>query len=381
MNMNDALGIGIVLITVMAVVVLDYSKNKDIKKLLQWIPAILFAYIIPALFTLGFDLNLSNVGMHGFSKYFLIPLAIVLVMSALSVKQLRIVGWKPIFVFAMGSSAIALLPIILLLGANTFTDVFRIEILNNTYWKGLVTIVGSWIGGSTSQLVLKEVVGCSEPIFLLMLVLDNVLVNIWTILMFQFIKRSPSLNRFFRIKEYPIKGISGTRLPELITRKTIVKIMSICVFAVLSTLFINSFIVKIIILSVLGFILGNYVSFWNHKFVIQAGGYLIITIMAILGLKLDFTGFTVSKYLVLFAIVWLILHYIVMIVAAYFLKLNMAWVPICSMANVGGISTAPAVTKAYNESWMPHAILLAVLSMITGTYWGLLTFYLFQNIF
>ncbi|MEJ0055309.1 MAG: DUF819 family protein [Bacteroidota bacterium] len=53
--------------------------------------------------------------------------------------------------------------------------------------------------------------------------------------------------------------------------------------------------------------------------------------------------------------------------------------PIASMANLGGISTAPAVTAAYNKDWMPHAILLAILSMVTGNFWGIYTIYLFNN--
>jgi uncharacterized membrane protein len=47
------------------------------------------------------------------------------------------------------------------------------------------------------------------------------------------------------------------------------------------------------------------------------------------------------------------------------------------MANLGGISTAPAVTAAYEKQWMPHAIVLSILSMVSGTAWGLLTTYLF----
>jgi uncharacterized membrane protein len=45
----------------------------------------------------------------------------------------------------------------------------------------------------------------------------------------------------------------------------------------------------------------------------------------------------------------------------------MAWVPIASMANLCGISTAPAVTAAFEKQWMPHAIVLAILSMVSGT--------------
>ncbi len=82
---------------------------------------------------------------------------------------------------------------------------------------------------------------------------------------------------------------------------------------------------------------------------------------------------------------WLISTFTV--VAVYFLdrwenkyiKSLFDWVPIASMANVGGIATAPAVTAAYEKKWMPHAIVLAILSMATGTFWGMLTIHLLKN--
>jgi len=56
----------------------------------------------------------------------------------------------------------------------------------------------------------------------------------------------------------------------------------------------------------------------------------------------------------------------------------MVWLPIASMANFGGISTAPAVTAAYDTKLMPHAIVLAILSMVTGTFWGILSAWMLQ---
>jgi len=70
-----------------------------------------------------------------------------------------------------------------------------------------------------------------------------------------------------------------------------------------------------------------------------------------------------------------------MVLAAKFLNVHLAWVPIASMANVGGIATAPAVTAAYEKKWMPHAIVLAILSMATGTFWGMITIFLFESLF
>ena len=140
---------------------------------------------------------------------------------------------------------------------------------------------------------------------------------------------------------------------------------------------IDSFLWKIIVFSILGLIIGNFVPKWNHALVLKLGGLSIICIMAILGLKLNFNNLSMPFNLVLFVIIWLISHFIIMMIAAKKMKLHMAWVPIASMANLGGISTAPAVTAAYNKEWMPHAILLAILSMVSGTFWGMLTMYLF----
>jgi uncharacterized membrane protein len=145
-----------------------------------------------------------------------------------------------------------------------------------------------------------------------------------------------------------------------------------------TTYFVEAFLWKIVFLSVIGLLLGNFVRSWNHALVLKAGGLFIIVIMAILGLKLNFGGFSLPLSIIGLVVIWLLLHYLFMMLAARALKLHMAWVPIASMANLGGISTAPAVTAAYNEEWMPHAIVLAILSMVSGTTWGLLTILLFR---
>ncbi len=76
---------------------------------------------------------------------------------------------------------------------------------------------------------------------------------------------------------------------------------------------------------------------------------------------------------------WFISHFFIMLLVAKILNVNAVWVPIVSMANVSGIAIAPAVTAAYEKKWMPHVIILAILSMATGTFWGMLTIYLFKT--
>jgi uncharacterized membrane protein len=365
----------IVLCTVLFIRFIEQKEHPWLTKFFNWVPAILLAYLIPAGVTVLLQKDFSTAEIHDHSKSLFIPLAIVAVMSSLSLKQLKSIGWKPILVFLSGSFWIAVFPIgILLLFRN---DAFVQDFLiTKEFWKGIPPVVGSWIGGSTSQLVLKELVACSEAVFLTILVLDNILVNLWTIFMFQGIKKSNSLNRLLRI--------DGLTPPESILTHNNKKMSSLltCLFLLGSVgivhFFISTFVVKIVVLSFVGIAFSNFVRNWNFQFVLKLGSILILIVMAVLGLKLKFSLIQFDLRFMGFLVVWLLSHFIVMLGVAKLLNVNTAWVPIASMANVGGIATAPAVTAAYEKKWMPHAIILAVLSMATGTFWGMLTISLFR---
>ena len=366
----------IISFTVISVFFLDRWENKHIKAIFNWVPAILLAYLIPAAISMLTGEDFAAADIHRFSKTYFIPFAIIAVMSSLSINQLKSIGWKPIAVFVIGSFWIAVFPIMLAFVLLDTSFVANL-LIHQEYWKGLPPIVGSWIGGSTSQLVLKELVECPENIFLTVLVIDNVLVNIWTILMFQGIKKTDSLNRFFKI--------SNIAMPENIEEQKGEKIHPVFIFLVLlSTIllvnnFIESFIVKVIAVSIIGLLFSNLIKKWNINFALRIGSILILLVMAILGLKLKFSAMEFDIAFLGFLVVWLISHVVIMLIAAKLLNVSIAWVPIASMANVGGIATAPAVTAAYEKKWMPHAILLAILSMATGTLWGLVTIFLFKT--
>lgn len=370
----------IVVLTVGSVLWLNQPKIIWVQQVLNWFPAILFAYVIPAAVTHTVNIDLSTVYLHSVSRNWIIPFAIVMVMSALSIPQLKIVGARPILLFVLGSFVIASLPPVLVWTSGFIAPGSYELFIGQEFWRGFVPIVGGWIGGSTSQLVLKELVQCPESLFLSVIVLDNILVNIWTILMFQAIKRSDMLNKVFGING----SINNLQNAEGLERN---KSMSSLLFtmtgisvAVLSVNFAtDNFLYRVLILSGLGLMLGNFIPRWNHEFVLRSGGILIVMIMAILGLRLDFAGLSLPVSFVALCITWLLVHYIAMMLIAKVLGLHMAWVPIASMANLGGISTAPAVTSAYNKNWMPHAILLAILSMVTGNIWGMYTIYLFTR--
>lgn len=364
-------------ITVAFVLWIGKSERNWIKKILNWFPAILFAYVIPAAFTHAFHWDLSEVYLHGLSRYWIIPITLLAVMSALPLRKLALVGVRPLVLFVGGSMLIAILPVLLVKAAGWFLPETAELFYTQAYWKGLVPIVGGWIGGSTSQLILKELAATPENIFLSVLVLDNILVNIWTILMFQMIQKAGAFSRWLGIRdEVPVafeveKEKEEAKIPPAVV--SLVFFFATAIFFAINPRFIE----LVVAMSLIGMMLGNLLSAWNTAFSLRLGSICIVLVMAILGLRLDFANLVLPAPFVWLVLIWLLLHFVGMILIAKTMRLNLVWVPVASMANLGGISTAPAVTAAFRKDLMPHAVLLAILSMVTGTAWGMLTIYLF----
>ena len=70
----------VVLGTVSFVLWINRVNHQAVKTLLDWFPAILFAYVIPAAITHLFSVDFSKVLLHDLSKTVIIPFTILTVM-------------------------------------------------------------------------------------------------------------------------------------------------------------------------------------------------------------------------------------------------------------------------------------------------------------
>ena len=191
---DTILSITIILITFFLVNFLDKEGTQWVKKITRWIPAILFSFIFPAIITHVFKLDLSSAPIFSWNTKYLYPVTIFTIMASMSLKQLKIVGFKPLFLFFFGSLIISITPILLLLGVVLFQFDISILLIENGYWKGLIPIVGSWIGGSSSMLILKEYIALNEDLFFSVLVIDTIIQNIVMVLLFQSIKQTKRID-------------------------------------------------------------------------------------------------------------------------------------------------------------------------------------------
>ena len=354
--------------------ILRVEASSRLEKFTRWVPAILLAYVIPAMVNPVLLRISEDHLIHSLSKEYLLPLTVLCAMSSISLNDIKIVAGRPLIYFLLSSAIIAICPVLLLLVFSLIPDFHKFLIVDQGYTSTL-PVVGSWIGGSSSMLVLKELAETPETLFLSVLVLDNVIVNVWTLFLFQWIKTTPWLNQRFDREQvvFDTKVSNERQKTNLFWSLT-----AITSIVGLASLFNLSFLIKIIVFSLLGMLLANVFRFWDHKTLQKLSKLLIIAVMSILGLKLNLNYLEFNPRLITFLSTWMVLQFGLSFWLALRMNISLVWVPLASMANVGGVSTAPAVASAYDKRLMPHAIVLAIVSMVTGTFWGLITLQLIR---
>lgn len=354
--------------------ILRVEASSRLEKFTRWVPAILLAYVIPAMVNPVLLKISEDHLIHSLSKEYLLPLTVLCAMSSISLNDIKIVAGRPLIYFLLSSAIIAICPVILLLVFSLIPDFHKFLIVDQGYTSTL-PVVGSWIGGSSSMLVLKELAETPETLFLSVLVLDNVIVNVWTLFLFQWIKKTPWLNQKFG-REEVVFNVEVTN--ERQKTNLFWSVIAIASIVALTSLFNLSFLIKIILFSLFGMLLANLLHFWDHKTLQKLSKLLIIAVMSVLGLKLNLNYLEFNPRLITFLSAWMVLQFGLSFWLALRMNISLVWVPLASMANVGGVSTAPAVASAYDKRLMPHAIVLAIVSMVTGTFWGLITLQLIR---
>jgi uncharacterized membrane protein len=404
---NDAILSGLFL-TLLAV--LFYSKDSTHlfwQKLYGIVPPLLFCYLIPGILNSYQIIHGGSSGLYGFATKYLLPASLILLLSTANLKAILGLGNKALFIFFTGTLGIIVGGPIALYSVSFFSDSFQMAAQEGSYWKGLVTITGSWIGGSSSQLALKEVYGCSEELFVIILVIDALVANVWTAILFYGAGISQKIDTWLGADATLIEDVKKSILSyqEIKDKPADLKDLSFILgvgfggtalahagSAFISKLFVPNmawlvahglepFASQFLWLILLSTTIGILLSFTRVRKMERLGStdfatlFIYFLIMTI-GMRLDLFHIGANVGLLAVAIIWMLIHILSMFVAAKIIKAPFFFVAVGSQANIGGVATAPAVAAAFHPSLAPVGVLLAVLSHVLGTYAGIISAWL-----
>ncbi|MBD2752967.1 DUF819 family protein [Spirosoma validum] len=406
---NDAIILGIFLVLLTFIFRTSQSAHPFWQRAYTYVPSLLLCYIFPAAMNSLNIISGEQSSLYKVSTNYLLPAALVLLTSTADLRSIARLGQKALVTFMSGTVGIILgAPIAFWLVMQLIPG-FREQAIANEYWKGLVTISGSWIGGSSSQLALKEIYGCSEELFAIILVVDAVVSTSWTACLIYGAAYRDKIDtwlqadtrsidevkqRILAYKEEPDRpanlldlstilalGFGGGALAHAFAYIISTNLQPYK--ASLATYGLDPFTSNFLWVVILSTSLGIALSFTRLRKLEKLGTtdlatlfvyFLIMTI----GMRLNLSNLGGNLGLFLVAVIWMLIHVVVMLITARIIKAPYFFVAVGSQANIGGVSTAPAVASIFHPALAPVGVLLAVLSHVLGTYGGLITAWLMR---
>lgn len=104
----------------------------------------------------------------------------------------------------------------------------------------------------------------------------------------------------------------------------------------------------------------------------ELSGLMLYLIIALIASRANFTELTQAPIYIVMGLVILLLHGLMMLIMAKVFKLDLFTCGIASLANIGGVASAPILAAAYSRTLIPVGVLMAMLGYIIGTGGGLL---------
>jgi len=98
---------------------------------------------------------------------------------------------------------------------------------------------------------------------------------------------------------------------------------------------------------------------------------MLYLIIALIASRANFTELSQAPLYIFAGFVIIVIHASIMITFAKLFKLDLFSLGVASLANIGGVASAPILAGAYNKALIPIGVLMAMMGYIVGTFMGL----------
>jgi uncharacterized membrane protein len=105
----------------------------------------------------------------------------------------------------------------------------------------------------------------------------------------------------------------------------------------------------------------------------RIGYYLLYFVLTSIGAKASISNLSAVPLLIFCGFLIVLVHALVLFLAARMMRLPLFLLATASQANVGGVASAPVVSATYRPELASVGLLLAILGNIIGTYFGIVT--------
>lgn len=368
-----------IVLTLIALLIVTIEKKSTIK-LFAYLPSIVILYFVVMLFsTMGiWEKSPSVNAVYTILKSNILPAMIFLLLLSANMREILLLGRKMLLTFFLASLSIAL----------GFVGMFTLmhTQFDPNGWKSFAALAGSWMGGTGNMVAIQSALHLPDHAMGYTLLIDSIDYAIWVMVLLGLVPLANRFNRWSGADTSLIDAV-GERLEATSTPNKPILVWGFVVLVALaffvsqiaqimanffpSTPFLTTE-TWVVILSTLAGILAAMTPVAKIGDGAKLGNGLLYLMVALIASRANFSELTQAPFYILAGVMIILIHALMMVIFAKLFKLDLFSLGVASLANIGGVASAPILASAYSKALIPIGVLMAMLGYIIGTFGGLM---------
>ena len=335
---------------------------------LNYIPSIVLLYMfVMILSSWGlFEKNELIINEYKSFKSNLLPAMLFLMLLPNKITSLLKLGPKMLLTFFLATLSLFI----------AFVLSFVFFNLGHSDISIVAPLAGSWMGGTANMLALSSVVLSSEEDIGIIMLIDSVDYSLWVMLLLLLVPYASSFNTFTKASN-PVKDVvvEDRCALHFSAKGYIVLIISALLISMLSQVlgislseFIGSATSWSIILATLAGIAFSFSSLSKIRGLQATANAMLYLLIALIASRANIHFDMGLVFYLGLGICILFIHALFMFVFAKLFRLDLFSISVASLANIGGIASAPILCAAYAQSLVGIGVLMATIGYIIGTF-------------
>jgi len=357
-----------------------YIEKRSQHKLFEYLPAIVILYFVVMLAsTFGlWEKTESVTATYKGIKSNLLPAMIFLMLLLADMREIFKLGRKMLLTFLLASVSIAL----------GFVGMFALfhTSFGAESWKAFAALSGSWMGGTANMVAIQGALNLPDSAMGYTLLIDSIDYAIWVMILLALVPFAKRFNTWSKadtsvidevgqrlaLKEENKKPMDFASLFFLLGTALLVSALAQYGASFLPTTSFLTTTTWIVIIATVAGIVFAMTPLAKISGSSELANIMLYLIVALIASRANFSELTEAPLYIFAGFVIIFIHVLIMIIFAKLFKLDLFSLGVASLANIGGVASAPILASAYSKALIPIGVLMAMMGYILGTFGGLM---------
>jgi len=357
-----------------------FLEKRTQARLFEYLPSIVILYFVVMLLS-SFGLwqkSESVTTTYNVLKSNLLPAMIFLMLLLADMREIVKLGGRMLLTFFLASASIAM----------GFIGMF---ILMHTYfepdaWKPFAALSGSWMGGTANMVAIQGALNLPDSAMGYTLLIDSIDYAIWVMILLALVPFAKKFNLWsgadtsvidkvgekLALKEADKRSLSFFSLLLLLGTALLISLLAQYGALFLPTTSFLTTSTWVVIIATLAGILFAMTPLAKLSGSALLANMMLYLIVALIASRASFTELTQAPLYIIAGFVIILIHAGIMILFAKLFRLDLFSLGVASLANIGGVASAPILASAYSKALIPIGVLMAMMGYILGTFGGLM---------